>query len=69
MLVDEDGEVSERFAPLKEGLPPEVAIINAHFVLDGEGTVVHRDFLNMERFDVRASHVRSFLDDFLGVTS
>jgi peroxiredoxin len=69
VLVDEDGAVSERFAPVKEGLPPEVAIINAHFVLDGEGTVVHRDFLNMERFDAKASHVRSFLDDFLGVTS
>jgi peroxiredoxin len=69
VLVDEHGEVSERFAPHKEGLAPEVAIINAHFVLDAEGTVVHRDFLNMERFDARASHVRSFLDDFLGVTS
>jgi len=69
VLVDEDGEVSERFAPHKEGLPPEVAIINAHFVLDGEGRVVHRDFLNMERFDAKATYVRAFLDDFLGVTS
>lgn len=66
-LVDEDGEVSRRFAPRKEGLAPEVAIINAHFVLDGVGRVVHRDFLNMERFDARASHVRAFLDEFLGV--
>lgn len=69
VLVDEDGSVSERFAPRKEGLPPEVAIINAHFVLDADGRVVHRDFLNMERFDAKASHVRSFLDDFLGVRS
>lgn len=69
VLVDEDGTVSERFAPHKEGLAPEVAIINAHFVLDADGAVVHRDFLNMERFDAKASHVRSFLDDFLGVTS
>jgi peroxiredoxin len=69
VLVDEDGSVSERFAPRKEGLPPEVAIINAHFVLDGEGTVVYRDFLNMERFDAKASHVRTFLDGFLGVAS
>lgn len=69
VLVDEDGKVSERFAPRKDGLPPEVAIINAHFVLDADGVVVHRDFLNMERFDAKAVHVRSFLDEFLGVAS
>ncbi len=67
VLADEDGAVSERFAPRKEGLPPEVAIINAHFVLDADARVVHRDFLNMERFDAKASHVRAFLDGFLGV--
>lgn len=65
VLLDDAGEVSMRFAPIKEGLPPEVAIINAHFVLDGDGVVVYRDFLNMERFDARASHVRAFLDRFL----
>jgi len=68
VLVDEDGEVSARFAPVKEGLAPEVAIINAHFVLDAEGSVVYRDFLNMERFDAKAAHVRAFLDEFLEVT-
>jgi peroxiredoxin len=68
-LVDEDGAVSARFAPEKEGLSPEVAIINAHFVLDGAGVVVYRDFLNMERFDARASHVRSFLDELMGTAS
>ncbi|MFP3900485.1 MAG: peroxiredoxin family protein [Acidimicrobiia bacterium] len=66
VLVDEDGAVSERFAPRKEGLPPEVAIINAHFVLDETGVVVYRDFLNMERFDAKATHVRAFLDQLLG---
>jgi len=66
VLVDEDGGVCERFAPVKEGLSPEVAIINAHFVLDAQGAVVHRDFLNMERFDAKAAHVRAFLDEFLG---
>jgi len=66
VLLDDDGEVSMRFAPVKEGLPPEVAIINAHFILDGEGVVRYRDFLNMERFDTHASHVREFLDGFLG---
>ena len=66
VLVDEDCSVSERFAPDKEGLPPEVAIISAHFVVDADAVVVYRDFLNMERFDAKASHVRGFLDDFLG---
>ena len=69
VLVDEDGAVSERFAPEKEGLPPEVAIINSHFVLDAEGVVVHRDFLNMERFDAKATHVRGILHDLLGARS
>ena len=66
VLLDDGGEVSMRFAPIKEGLPPEVAIINAHFILDTDGVVVYRDFLNMERFDPRAAHVRAFLDEFLG---
>jgi peroxiredoxin len=69
VLVDHDGDVSQRFAPDKEGLPPEVAIINAHFVLDADGVVVYRDFLNMERFDARAVHVRAVLDDLLGEAS
>jgi peroxiredoxin len=69
VLFDEDGTVSNRFAPDKEGLPPEVAVINAHFVLDTDGTVVYRDFLNMERFDARASHVRSVLDELFAVAS
>ena len=69
VLVDEEGLISERFAPEKEGLAPEVAIINAHFVLDADGVVVYRDFLNMERFDARATHVRAFLDEMLGVAS
>ncbi|MGH2651990.1 MAG: TlpA family protein disulfide reductase, partial [Actinomycetota bacterium] len=69
VLLDDDGEVSMRFAPVKEGLPPEVAIINAHFFLDGDGVVRYRDFLNMERFDAKASHVREFLEGFLRVES
>ena len=68
VLVDEDGTVSERFAPEKEGLPSEVAIINAHFVLDADGVVAYRDFLNMERFDARATYVRAVLDELLGAT-
>lgn len=65
VLVDDDGAVSARFAPVKEGLPPEVAIINAHFLLDADGAVVYRDFLNMERFDAKAIHVRAAVDDLL----
>ena len=55
--LDEAGSLGTRFAPHKEGLPPEVAVINAHFVLDSERRVVYRDYLNMERFDARASSV------------
>lgn len=69
VLLDDDGEISMRFAPVKEGLPPEVAIINAHFILDATGAVVYRDFLNMERFDARATHVRAFLDELVGGAS
>lgn len=65
VLVDEDGAVSTSFAPVKDGLAPEVAVINAHFVLDADGVVVYREFLNMERFDAKAVNVRAFLDDFL----
>ena len=32
-LIDQSGDLSTRFAPQKEGLPPEVSIINAHVVL------------------------------------
>jgi peroxiredoxin len=66
VLIDEDGAVSALFAPVKDGLSSEVAIINAHFLLDGDRTVVYRDFLNMERFDARATHVRGVVDEFLG---
>jgi peroxiredoxin len=55
--LDESGELGLEFAPRKEGLPPEVAIINAHFILDGERRVRYRDYLNMERFDARATAV------------
>ncbi len=56
-LVDQGGEVSERFAPPKEGLPPEVAIINAHLLLDGDGVIRFAEYLNMERFDIHATSV------------
>jgi peroxiredoxin len=60
--LDEAGELGLQFAPRKEGLPPEVAVINAHFILDGEGRVRYRDFLNMERFDARAAPVVAELE-------
>ena len=69
VLIDEDGEVSAGFAPVKEGLSPEVAIINAHFILDADGVVVYRDFLNMERFDAKAAHVGAFIEELPGLAS
>ncbi len=58
-LLDATGEVSRRFAPKKEGLPPEVAIINAHVVLDAELVIRYAEYLNMERFD---THVKSLVE-------
>jgi len=65
-LVDESGEVSERFAPQKEGLAPEVAIINAHLLLDDEGVVRFAEYLNMERFDIRATTVAAAIEALTG---
>lgn len=65
-LVDATGEVSERFAPQKEGLAPEVAIINAHLLLDEQGVVRFAEYLNMERFDIRATTVAAAIDALTG---
>jgi peroxiredoxin len=65
-LIDEAGEVSERFAPKKEGLAPEVAVINAHFILDAELVIRFAEYLNMERFDVHATAVVEALDELTG---
>ncbi|WP_448002302.1 peroxiredoxin family protein [Agromyces bauzanensis] len=65
-LVDASGKVSERFAPQKEGLAPEVAIINAHLLLDEQGVVRFAEYLNMERFDIRATSVAAAIDALTG---
>jgi peroxiredoxin len=65
-LIDATGDASERFAPKKEGLPPEVAVINAHFILDSEWVIRFAEFLNMERFDVHATTARLALDELIG---
>lgn len=65
-LVDETGEVSERFAPPKEGLPPEVAIINAHVLLDQRGVIRFAEYLNMERFDIHATTVAASIEALIG---
>lgn len=64
--LDQTGELGLTFAPRKEGLPPEVAVINAHFILDAEGRVRYREYLNMERFDARARTVIAELEKVLG---
>ena len=61
-LVDQSGELSERFAPRKEGLAPEVAIINAHLLLDQDRVVRFAEYLNMERFDIHATSVAAAID-------
>lgn len=65
-LIDESGELSERFAPQKEGLAPEVAIINAHLVLDENRVVRFAEYLNMERFDIHTTSVAAAIDALMG---
>jgi peroxiredoxin len=65
-LVDATGEVSERFAPRKEGLAPEVAIINAHLLLDEQHIVRFAEYLNMERFDIHATTVAAAIEALTG---
>ena len=65
-LIDATGEVSTRFAPQKEGLPPEVAIINAHLVLDAELVIRYAEYLNMERFDARVKSLVEALERLTG---
>ncbi|HEX6231580.1 MAG TPA: peroxiredoxin family protein [Jiangellaceae bacterium] len=65
-LIDESGEVSERFAPKKEGLASEVAIINAHLVIDPDGIIRFAEYLNMERFDIHATSVTAALESLMG---
>ena len=65
-LIDEVGDVSERFAPRKEGLAPEVAIINAHLLLDQDRVIRFAQYLNMERFDVHATGVAAAIDALMG---
>lgn len=64
-LVDQGGELSERFAPPKEGLPPEVAIINAHLLLDEHRVIRFAEYLNMERFDIHAVSVGVAIEDLM----
>lgn len=65
-LVDANGEISERFAPKKEGLAPEVAIINAHLLLDEQRVVRFAEYLNMERFDIHATTVAAAIEALMG---
>lgn len=64
-LVDQSGELSERFAPRKEGLAPEVAIINAHLLLDQDRVVKFAEYLNMERFDIHATSVAAAIGQLM----
>lgn len=65
VVVDEAGEVALQFAPKKEGLPPEIAILNSHFILDKTGKIVFREFFALETFDARLSAIIHKLDKIL----
>jgi len=65
VMLDEAAEVALKFALPKEGLPPEVAIINSHFIIDQEGIVRFRQYLDMEKFDARARTIVAELEKLL----
>lgn len=65
VLLDDGGKVTAMFAPEKEGLAPEVAVINSHFILDTEQRIRHYDFLNMVRFDAHARATIRKLEEIL----
>lgn len=65
-LLDLTGEVSTMFAPKKEGLAPEVAIINAHVVLDEDRVIRYAEYLNMERFDAHVAPLVEALQELTG---
>ena len=65
VLLDTDGAVADRFAPHMEGLSPEVAIINAHFIIDKQQRIRSYDYLNMEKFDAHARRVIRMLEQAL----
>lgn len=65
VLLDTDGKVTKKFAPEKEGLSPEVAIINSHFILDRNLQLRFYEYLNMERFDARARATIKKLEEIL----
>lgn len=65
VLLDTDGKVTRKFAPEKEGLPPEVAIINSHFILDRDQNLRYYEYLNMERFDAHAKATVQKIEEVL----
>ncbi len=65
VMLDQAAEVALKFALPKEGLPPEVAIINSHFIIDQEGIVRFRQYLDMEKFDARARTIVAELEKLL----
>lgn len=65
VLLDTEGKVTAKFAPEKEGLTPEVAVINSHFILDKELRIRRYDYLNMERFDAQARDTVRKLEEIL----
>jgi peroxiredoxin len=65
VMVDQTADVALKFALPKEGLPPEVAIINSHFIIDQRGIVRYRQYLDMEKFDARARTIVAELEKLL----
>jgi peroxiredoxin len=65
VMVDQTAAVALKFALPKEGLSPEVAIINSHFIIDQRGVVRYRQYLDMEKFDARARTIVAEIEKLL----
>ncbi len=65
VLVDDEGKVTAMFAPEKEGLAPEVMVINSHFILDKGQRIRYYDFFDMVRFDAHARATIRKLEEIL----
>lgn len=65
VMLDQTAAVALKFALPKEGLPPEVAIINSHFIIDQRRVVRYRQYLDMEKFDARARNIVAELEKLL----
>ena len=65
IVLDEKGSLPSRFSSSRGGLPPDVVIINSHWILDAGLTVRHVDYLNVATFDASVKQVVTAVEKLL----